>query len=174
MQSKINTVPVSYAADSATNDHVVGVAPLLDVDTVLGDRSIPAIKRGMEQHGVEYVKIGVFDIDGILRGKYIKAEKFLSALEGGFGFCDVVFGWDSNDQLYDSAKITGWHTAYPDAQVRLLTDTARAIPFEPKTLFMLGEFVGHAEPVCARAERDARLLQGRQSRRLATAGRWLA
>jgi glutamine synthetase len=34
----------------------------------------------------------VADIDGILRGKYIHKDKFESAIESGFGFCDVVFG----------------------------------------------------------------------------------
>ena len=40
------------------------------------------------------VKVAVSDIDGVMRGKYIHKEKFESAVEGGFGFCDVVFGWD--------------------------------------------------------------------------------
>ena len=28
-------------------------------------------------------------------------KKLLSALKDGFGFCDVILGWDSNDQIYD-------------------------------------------------------------------------
>jgi glutamine synthetase len=43
------------------------------------------------------VKVAVSDTDGVLRGKYLHKEKFLSAVESGFGFCNVVFGWDSND-----------------------------------------------------------------------------
>ena len=77
-----------------------------------------------------HVKVGAFDIDGILRGKYVSREKFLSALEGGFGFCDVVLGWDCQDQLYDNVKFTGWHTGYPDAPVRILPDSCRPLPFE--------------------------------------------
>ena len=73
-----------------------------------------------------FVKIGVIDIDGIMRGKYMARDKFESALEKGFGFCDVVLGWDSNDQLYDNTTLTGWHTAYPDAAVRVLPETMRA------------------------------------------------
>ncbi len=99
---------------------------------------------------IEYVKVGVFDIDGILRGKYMHRDKFLSALAKGFGFCDVVLGWDSSDQLYDQATFTGWHTAYPDAPVRLLPETARALPFEDKTLLLLCEFDSHAEAICPR------------------------
>jgi glutamine synthetase len=92
----------------------------------------------------------VFDTDGILRGKYLSRDKFLSALDKNLGFCDVILGWDSNDQLYDNTKFTGWHTAYPDATVRVLPATRREIPFEPKTALFLGEFAGRAEAVCPR------------------------
>jgi glutamine synthetase len=72
--------------------------------------------------------VGVFDVDGIFRGKYMAPDKLASALAKGFGFCDVVMGWDSSDQLYDNTSFTGWHTAYPDAEVRLLPETERAMP----------------------------------------------
>ena len=102
------------------------------------------------QRDIEHVKIAVADTDGILRGKYLSREKFLSALDKNLGFCDVILGWDSNDQLYDNTRFTGWHTAYPDATVRILPETRRDIPFEPKTALFLGEFVGAAESVCPR------------------------
>lgn len=95
-------------------------------------------------------KVGLFDIDGVLRGKYMGADKLRAALEKGFGFCDVVLGWDLNDQLYDNVSYTGWHTAYPDAHVRLLPETLRRIPFEGDTPFILGEFEGVAEALCPR------------------------
>src|SRR5437868_3582426 len=107
--------------------------------------------RILEERHIDQVKVGVFDVDGILRGKYMSKEKFLSALENGFGFCDVVLGWDSNDQLYDNAKYTGWHTAYPDAPVRILAETCRALPLEENGLFFLCEFAPPAEAVCPRA-----------------------
>jgi len=104
----------------------------------------------VEQRGLSHVKVGVFDIDGVLRGKYMGREKFFSALEKGFGFCDVVLGWDSNDQLYDNVKLTGWHTAYPDASVRVLPETCRPVPAEGDMLMFLGEFDGKAEACCPR------------------------
>jgi glutamine synthetase len=103
------------------------------------------------ERDIHHVKVGVFDVDGILRGKYISREKFLSALESGFGFCDVVLGWDCQDQLYDNVKYTGWHTGYPDAPARILPDTCRTLPFEDGGLFFLGEFAPPAETVCPRA-----------------------
>jgi len=104
----------------------------------------------VEDRNLSHVKIGVFDIDGVLRGKHMAREKFFSALEKGFGFCDVVLGWDSNDQLYDNVKLTGWHTAYPDANVRVLPQTCRALPLEGDMLLFLGEFEGKAEECCPR------------------------
>ena len=56
----------------------------------------------LEQQGVDNIKVGVFDIDCVLRGKYMNREKLASSLQNGFGFCDVVLGWDSQDQLYDN------------------------------------------------------------------------
>ena len=108
------------------------------------------IRKFLTDRGIEHVKIGVTDTDGILRGKYLSRDKFLAGLDKNLGFCDVILGWDSNDQLYDNTKFTGWHTAYPDATVRVLPETQRDIPFEPKTVFFLGEFAGRAESVCPR------------------------
>ncbi len=111
---------------------------------------IAAARQYVVDHGMEHVKVGVFDVDGILRGKYLSRDKFLSALDKGLGICDVVLGWDSTDQLYDNVKFTGWHTAYPDAAIRVLPATRREIPFEPKTALFLAEFAGRAEAVCPR------------------------
>ena len=108
------------------------------------------IRNFLTERGIEHVKIGVFDTDGIMRGKYLARDKFVSALDKNLGFCDVILGWDSNDQLYDNTTFTGWHTAYPDATVRVLPATQRDIPFEPKTALYLGEFADRAEPVCPR------------------------
>lgn len=104
----------------------------------------------IEKEGLDFIKVGAFDIDGILRGKYMGREKAISALKKGFGFCDVVLGWDSNDQLYDNVTFTGWHTGYPDAAVRLLPETLRRMPFEDGTPLVLGEFTGAAEVLCPR------------------------
>src|SRR6204780_1887244 len=105
----------------------------------------------VEERGLNHVKVGVFDNDGILRGKYIDRDKFFAALDKGFGFCDVVLGWDSNDQQYDNITYTGWHTAFPDDPVRLLPETCRALPLEGNMLLFLAEFAGRAEQVCPRA-----------------------
>ncbi|MDH5543984.1 MAG: glutamine synthetase [Gammaproteobacteria bacterium] len=113
-------------------------------------KTVAQAKQIVEQRQLAHVKVGVFDADGILRGKYMSKEKFFSALDKGFGFCDVVLGWDSKDQLYDNVNYTGWHTGYPDAPTRILPDTCRDLPYEENGLFFLAEFADKAEPICPR------------------------
>lgn len=61
----------------------------------------------VRDNGVKHVRLGIVDVDGVMRGKYVSASKFISAAEKGHAFCDVVLGRDSNDQLYDNVEITG-------------------------------------------------------------------
>lgn len=95
------------------------------------------------------VKVAITDLDGVLRGKYIHKDKLVSALEGGFGFCDVVFGWDINDLAYDHSdiKFTGWHTGYPDSLAQLDINTFRQVPWDYNVPFLLGDF---NIPICPR------------------------
>lgn len=102
------------------------------------------------ENDIQNVKLGIFDIDGVCRGKYLNREKFISAVKNGFAFCDVVLGWDSNDQLYDNVKFTGWHTAYPDAPARIVPDTMRLLPLEGGIPFFIAEFSDAPEKLCPR------------------------
>lgn len=104
----------------------------------------------VEARGLSHVKVGLFDNDGVMLGKYMSKSKFFAALDGGFAFCDVIVGWDVKDKLYDNAHYTGWHTGYPDAQVRILPHTCRDIPFENGMLLFLCELDQAAAAVCPR------------------------
>lgn len=105
----------------------------------------------VDERGLTHVKVGLFDNDGVMRGKYMSREKFFSSLDKGFAFCDVVLGWDVKDQLYDNVTYTGWHTGYPDAPVRILPHTCRDLEYEGNMLLFLAEFAGGAEEICPRA-----------------------
>jgi len=101
---------------------------------------LASLQALFDEHHIRRVKLGAFDMDGALRGKYISVEKFWSAAESGLGFCDVIFGWDIGDVLYDNVKFTGWHTGYPDAHCRIDFSSYRLIPWEPGTAFFLLDF----------------------------------
>ncbi len=99
----------------------------------------------VKNHPAGKVKIAITDIDGVLRGKYISTEKFLSIAAASFGFCDVVFGWDMADTAYDNTKYTGWHTGYPDAKAIVDLSSFRKIPWENDLPFFLADFVEQKE-----------------------------
>ncbi len=115
--------------------------------------STQEIFKYVRNHPSLKVKIAYADIDGVLRGKYISTEKFLSFTDGATTFCDVAFGWDVNDVAYDNGQYTGWHSGYPDAPTRIDFTTFRKIPWENDLPFFLGEIVdskGNPAFVCPR------------------------
>lgn len=114
---------------------------------------IAARLAAYRERGARQVKLGLTDIDGVLRGKYVSLEKFAGLLAKGGGFCNCVFGWDVDDQLYDGGSFTGWHSGFPDAQYRLLVDSERWLPDEDVPYF-IGEFAtadAPYHPVCPRS-----------------------
>lgn len=103
--------------------------------------SAQEVLNQLKKHNVERVKVAGFDIDGVLRGKYLAFNKFEGALTDGFGFCDVVYGWDCGDVLYDNTQYTGWHTGYPDMPCLIDPASMRLIPWEEGTAFFLFDFL---------------------------------
>jgi len=110
--------------------------------------------RELEKLPTQKAKFAVTDIDGILRGKVISKEKLLKSLETGIHFCNVIFGWDMNDAVYDKAEVSGWHTGYRDALATIDTDTFRQIPWDANCPMVLGDFSDSPDDiseVCPRA-----------------------
>jgi glutamine synthetase len=120
----------------------LGIVPGPELsDTVTMTEARDAVWERVKQTGAQRVKVAITDMDGVLRGKYLDIAKFENAVRGGFGFCNVVLGWDIGDVCYDNVKYTGWHTGYPDAQVQLDANTFRRVPWDSQVPFFLGEFV---------------------------------
>lgn len=114
------------------------------------EKSISQLKAIVVNRKMDFVKVGFFDLDGVMAGKYMSRDKFLSSLENNYGFCDVVFGWDVNDQLFDNIKLSGWHTGYADSEIRMIPDSWRELPMENNMILVLGEVVGRMQGVCPR------------------------
>lgn len=87
------------------------------------------------------VKVAGIDVDGILRGKLISKNKFLSIAESGFGFCSVIFGWDMHDQTYlKELGISNAQNGYRDILAIPDLDSFRRIPWEDDVPFFLVTF----------------------------------
>jgi len=112
------------------------------------------IKAYIEQNNIQKIKFAFADIDGILRGKVIHPKKFIDGLQSGYGFCDVVFGWDSSDVCYDNVLLTGWQSGYPDKLCRIDLSTLRNVPWQDDIPFFLADFSkpdGNDLPACPRS-----------------------
>jgi len=116
----------------------------------LNFESINDVQSYIADKNPKHVKVGFFDMDGVFRGKFIARNKFLSALTDGYGFCDAVLGWDVADELYDNSDFTGWHTGFPDANLRIIPESGMILPFDNDTLFFSSEFAGRSEKICPR------------------------
>lgn len=108
------------------------------------------IKSLIEQNQMQYVQIGLTDLNGVMRGKCMSAQKFISALDSGFGFCDVVVGTDIDDQLCDGLNFTGWHTGYSDALIDVVAESGRSMPFMDNMLLFLTQFSPSNAQLCPR------------------------
>ncbi len=86
------------------------------------------------------IMYAITDIDGVLRGKLISKDKLLKVLKNGTGFCNVIFGWDAADAVYDNTTFSGWHTGYPDAMARIDINTLRTLPWNDNTPFFIADF----------------------------------
>ncbi|KAG8752732.1 hypothetical protein FRC14_006751 [Serendipita sp. 396] len=99
------------------------------------------------------VKVAGVDVDGVLRGKYMSKDKFLSAVTGdGFGFCSVIFGWDIHDATYSrELLISNKANGYRDIIAKVDLSTYRRIPWEFNVPFFLVSFLDPdtREPICA-------------------------
>ncbi|KAI5475644.1 glutamine synthetase [Pseudohyphozyma bogoriensis] len=88
------------------------------------------------------VKVAGVDADGVLRGKLMSKEKFLSAVKGnGFGFSSTLFGWDQHDLNYSpELLVSNKENGFRDIEARIDLSTYRRIPWEDNAAFFLLTF----------------------------------
>src|SRR5690606_18372855 len=115
--------------------------------------NIDSVKKYIKDHLIENIKMADVDIDGVMRRKYVNSHKFLSGLDKSFGFCNVVFGWDSNDALYKKDSFTGWADGFTDTMATIDASTMRLLPTEDNksVLFLVDFSESPAASVCPRS-----------------------
>lgn len=90
------------------------------------------LNQFLVENGIKVVKIGAPDIDGIWRGKRIMAKYFAESVAAdGSNICNILFGWDLQDESIPDMTYTGWHTGYPDVNLRPDLSTLHVVPSEP-------------------------------------------
>jgi len=110
---------------------------------------IKAVSKLIEEKHVRTVKIGGPDLDGVYRGKRVSAEVFLAAAAGdGFAQCDVLFGWDIQDEVIGSLPFSNWDTGFADIIMRPDLSTFAIVPWEEGSASCICDFyTEHGEPL---------------------------
>jgi glutamine synthetase len=94
---------------------------------------ISQVERLIAERGIEVVKMGGADVDGVFRGKRVLAEHFLEGCRAGHGFpqCDVIFGWDIAETIIDDTLAVGSAAGgFADILMQPDLSTFRIVPWE--------------------------------------------
>ncbi|OAA64745.1 Glutamine synthetase/guanido kinase, catalytic domain protein [Niveomyces insectorum RCEF 264] len=101
------------------------------------------------------VQIAGVDCDGVLRGKVIAKDKFLSGVANGVAMSSAIFGWDMHDELHNpSTSLATAEQGYADILAFPDLSTFRRLPFDDDGLpFVLVSFGAASDPlpVCGRS-----------------------
>jgi glutamine synthetase len=103
------------------------------------------VDRIIAERGIEVVKAGGADMDGVYRGKRILASHFLEGCRGaGFPQCDVIFGWDIAEQLIDGLAVGSAQTGFADIVMQPDLSTFRQVPWEPTAAAVICDYADEA------------------------------
>lgn len=77
-------------------------------------------------------------------------DKVLKAMDDPFGFCEVIFGWDVQDSLYESNQGSGWDRGFPDVKANIDPSSFRVLPWRDGMPMLLADFSGSNVEICPR------------------------
>ena len=83
-----------------------------DIKTPLKITTKQDAQQWIEENSITHVKVAVFDLNGIMRGKCYLQKDLLAALITVV-VCDVVLGSDYDDQICSGVQQTGWLQVSP-------------------------------------------------------------
>lgn len=106
------------------------------------------MRRRIERGDIEYVKVGIPDMDGVYRGKRVDANFFLNGFESGFPQGDVIFGWDIAENVLPNLKFSNWARGFGDVLMRPDMATFMMVPWEEHIASCVCDvWTEHGEPV---------------------------
>jgi glutamine synthetase len=105
---------------------------------------IEAATELLRRHDVRTVRIGGADLDGVYRGKRVSADHFLASAEEGFPQCDVLFGWDIQDEVIGSLPYSNWEIGFADIVMRPDLSTLAVVPWEEDSAAVVCDFFTEA------------------------------
>lgn len=98
----------------------------------------------------EKVKVAGVDADGVLRGKIMSKDKFLSSVSSGFGMSSAIFAWDIHDVLFTTeTSISTSESGFADLMAVPDINSFRRLPSEENIPFFFLRYLLNDRPVFA-------------------------
>ncbi|MEO1190601.1 MAG: glutamine synthetase [Pseudomonadota bacterium] len=122
-----------------------------------GEQRKKALMEAMAERGATHLHVGLFDSDAVFRHKRVDAIKAGKLASQGYPFCDVLYRWDTAEELFHQGT-------FQDEPARLDLDSLRGYPFADRAAVCIADF----EPPFG--ERSARNALQRQLDKAAAQG----
>ncbi|MFD1705628.1 glutamine synthetase family protein [Siminovitchia sediminis] len=99
------------------------------------------IKEEINSRNVKMISLGIPDMDGRYKGKFLTSDYLISnAVKKGSFLCDILFGWDITDEIYsDNGLFSCWGNGFPDVYIKPDLKTFRYKPWGQNTATMIGD-----------------------------------
>jgi len=108
----------------------------------------------VREHGIRTVRLETISLDGVMTGKYVAVNKFLSGIQDGYAFCDVIFGVDLSNEPQFGFNSGEWRGEMGDIFLRPDVATLVVDPCEPGLAAVICDVTdrgGRPLPTCARS-----------------------
>ena len=112
------------------------------------------LKKWIDDNKVRSVRVETISLDGVVSGKYLSVNKFLSGADKGWGFCDVAFGVDLSNEPQLGFDFGAWRGEMGDVILEPDLDTLVLDPSIDGLAAVICNLVdrtGAPLPVCSRS-----------------------
>src|ERR1700678_2499438 len=92
-------------------------------------RGREGLVQGISDQTLREIEVAWADHLGHTLGKRLPAAGLLARAQGHrIGFCDATLAWDVVADVHEGARLTDWHTGFPDLFAAPDLDTFRYLP----------------------------------------------
>jgi len=112
--------------------------------SALQPAGLEPIAAAVESRSLSEIELAWADHLGHTLGKRLPAASFLQrAAAERVGFCDATLSWDVTATVHEGARLTDWHTGFPDLYATPDPGTFRPLPWRPGAGQVVADVVGH-------------------------------
>jgi glutamine synthetase len=100
--------------------------------------------RSITDEALREIEVAWADHLGHTLGKRLPAAGFIErAHDGHIGFCDATLAWDVVAEVHEGARLTDWHTGFPDLFAAPDLETFRLLPWRPGAGQVIADVTTH-------------------------------